>query len=46
MKESDEVDEEDIVFSDVRDQTGRKQVKGATAKKLVERLTSEAVCGK
>jgi len=38
-----DVDEEGIVFSDVREQSGRRQVKGATLKKLVERLTCESL---
>ena len=40
-----DVDEEEIVFSDVREQSGRRQVKGATLKKLVERLTCESLSG-
>eukprot|EP00026_Physarum_polycephalum_P001826 Phypoly_transcript_01829.p1 GENE.Phypoly_transcript_01829~~Phypoly_transcript_01829.p1 ORF type:complete len:904 (+),score=160.18 Phypoly_transcript_01829:247-2958(+) len=38
-----DVDEEGIVFADVREQSGRRQVKGATLKKLVERLTDPQV---
>lgn len=39
------VDEEGIMFSDVREQSGQRQVKGATLKKLVEILTSESLSG-
>jgi len=38
-----DVDEEGIVFSDVRERSGRRQVKGATLKKLVERVTDPQV---
>jgi hypothetical protein len=38
-----DMDEEGIVFSDVREQSGHRQVKGATLKKLVERLTCESL---
>jgi hypothetical protein len=40
-----DVDEEGIVFSDVRERSGRRQVKGATLKKLVERVTDPQVSG-
>jgi len=38
-----DVDEEGIVFSETREQSGHKQVKGATLKKLVDRLTCESI---
>lgn len=41
-----DVDEEGIIFSDIREQSGHRQVKGATLKKLVERLTCESISGK